>query len=34
MAPLLAVIYNSIVDLFGGLELGLQDASKSAKADK
>lgn len=29
LAPLLAVIYNSIVDLFGGLDLGLQDANKS-----
>lgn len=34
LAPLLAVIYNSIVDLFGGLDLGLQDANKSTKADK
>ena len=32
LAPLLAVIYNSIVDLFGGLDLGLQDANKSTKS--
>ena len=32
LAPLLAVIYNSIVDLFGGLDLGLQDANQSVKS--
>src|SRR5699024_11569972 len=34
LATLLAVIYNSIVDLFGGLELGLMGAYKSSKSDK
>lgn len=33
LAPILALIYNAIVDLFGGIEIGLQDrATKSAKS--
>ena len=35
IAPILALIYNAIVDLFGGIEMGLQDkSSKSTKQSK
>ncbi|MFH0412043.1 DUF3566 domain-containing protein [Corynebacterium sp. L4756] len=35
LAPILALIYNAIVDLFGGIEMGLQDkSSKSTKQSK
>lgn len=35
LAPILALIYNAVVDLLGGLEIGLQDTSgKSAKQTK
>ena len=35
IAPILALIYNTIVDLFGGIEMGLQDkSSKSTKQSK
>lgn len=34
LAPLLALIYNAVVDLFGGLDIGLQDSAKPSKAAK